>query len=279
MTDSNAMMKASFNGLVANGHSRSKITVSLEATISTFCKELPTVSCRAVHHAVSEIGGLQRQIVINMLAIGDHLNKLRARIGSQKFHQFMSEVLPLLGISRSTGYRWLGFAEKLAPVFPNPLIRQHLMSLTDGKGIVARLEKKDAAKPDVQDVILTPAASAALKRLPPPPKSQHDSAKCEQWVRRFIKAVGKARSEARSAVGHNVMKDRVAIVRRFKRFASRYGLQTAEDLCGFLDKILTQIASNEEPESRTMPASMPGASQWRCGFTERSELGTGTQTS
>jgi hypothetical protein len=203
---------------------------------------------------VLQIGSLQRQIVINMLAIGDRLNKLRAEIGSHKFHQFMDDVLPLLGISRSTGYRWLGFAERLAPLFPNPLVRHHLMTLTDGKGIITRTRADDRHH-GPGDVVLTAAATVALKNMPPPPKTERDSAKCEAWVRSFIKAVWKARSLARSGTSgrdQNVIKERVAIIKRFKRFAGRFGLQTAEDLCGFLDKILTELAEEQVDEGNSV---------------------------
>ncbi len=242
----------------ANGKSGGQLSQTLETAINSFCSELRPANFRAVHQAVLKIGGLQRQIVINMLAIGDHLSKLRTEIGPKKFNQFMSEVLPLLGISRSTGYRWLGFAENLPPLFPNPLIRQHLMTLTDGKGIITR-SQQNPDDPDAYDVVLTVAAGAALKKVPPAPKDQQDSAKCEEWVRRFIKVMSQARTEARSSSpgtgSQKIAKERLAIIRRFKRFAGRYGVQTAEDLCGLLDKMLTSIA--EEEESNLGPLHTP----------------------
>lgn len=61
---------------------------------------------------MKEISQARQNIVVNVFAIGDSLNKLRFHLGSDKFH-FMRGVLPTLGISRSTGYRWLGLAERL----------------------------------------------------------------------------------------------------------------------------------------------------------------------
>jgi len=221
---------------VTNGH---------KPAVDTFCEELSPVNSQIIHDSVTEIAGLQQQIVINMLAIGNSLNRLRSGVGAETFCRFMTDVLPSLGISRSTGYRWLGFAEKLAPLFPNPLIRHHLMALTDGKGLIASLERD--GNRDVSRVVLTAAAKAALKAVPPAPKCK-DSVECEQWVRQFIKAVGKARSEARSPQ-QNLPKDRARIIQHFNRFAVRYGLQAAEDLCGHMDKVLTKMTEETEEGS------------------------------
>src|ERR1051326_4086840 len=109
--------------------------------VDSFCSALSSANSRIVRDAVEEIATLRREMAVNMLAVGDRLGKLRGEIGPERFSRFMVDVFPALGISRATGYRWLGFAEKLAPLFPNPLVRQHLMVLTNGKGLVANAKK------------------------------------------------------------------------------------------------------------------------------------------
>jgi hypothetical protein len=208
------------------------------AAVERFCCELAPAHCKTVVNSVKEIARMRQNIVVNMLAIGESLSKLRSVLGVDKFSRFMRTVLPALGISRSTGYRWLGLAEKLVLIFPNPVIRKHLMALTDGKGIVTALSRD--GKRDACNVVLTPAATAALKRLPAPPTRADDHTGCEEWVNRFIKATGEARACVRVA-GRGRFEAEQAILRRFERFAARYGSQAAEDLCGLLDKALNKI--------------------------------------
>jgi hypothetical protein len=198
--------------------------------------------------AVDEIARLRKQMVVNMLAIGEGLIKLRAAIGCEKFSGFMTEVLPALGISRSTGYRWMGFADKLVQVFPNPVVRQQLMVLTDGRGIISNSSREEG-KHGLAKVVLTRAAEQALRTLPPLPTVEQAPSKSEQWVRQFLYATAKARALDRTP-GRNIDKDQRLIVRRFNRFALHYGPSAAEDLCGRLDKILNRIVDkSRSPQS------------------------------
>lgn len=214
-------------------------------TIDDFCKELSPTSSRAVTVTVGEISRLRKQMVVNMFAIGESLLRLRDAIGSENFSQFMTAVLPPLGISRSTGYRWLGFADKLTQVFPNPLVRQHLMALTDGRGIVTNAKENGDHGP--AKVVLTRAAETALKTLPPLPENNLGRADSEEWVRQFLHATAKARALDRLP-GRNLDKDQQMIVRRFSRFAFHYGPLAAEDLCGQLDKMLNRIVETRGPK-------------------------------
>lgn len=243
MSNVNGTQKGAALVRIPNGHGEWKGLATFHTNSNEFCKLLSPSDSRYVQAAVTDIAELQRQMVINMLGIGERLSKLRSAIGPEKFYRFMSDVLPHSGISRSTGYRWMAIAEKLPFLFPNPAIRQHLMALTDGKGIVTGVEKD--GKRDFSHVVLTPAAEAALKSLPPPPKEKQNSAESEHWVREFIRAMGKARSRERIP-GRNLTKDRSVLIQRFNRFVSRYGLAAAEDLCGTMDKILTQVAVGNE---------------------------------
>jgi hypothetical protein len=221
-----------------------------EPVFNEFCKYLSPQDCEVVTSTVNEIARLRKQMVANMLAIGEGLLKLRATIGSEKFSAFMTQILPTLGISRSTGYRWMGFADKLAHVFPNPIVRQQLMVLTDGKGIVSNAQKEGKRGPS--KVVLTRAAEQALKVLPPLPNAKQSPSESEQWVRQFLCATAKARALDRTP-GRNIDKDQQVIVRRFNRFALQYGPSAAEDLCGRLDKILNHIADTSRA-SRTSPS-------------------------
>jgi len=205
-----------------------------------FCQQLSSCDSKSVQEAVEDIVVLRQQIVINMLRVGERLNRLRAAIGIENFCYFMKYVLPATGISRSTGYRWLGLAERLGSLFPNPSVRQHLMALTDGRGIITRAVDDEEEK-DTYKAVLTPAAQAALNNLPPAPKKNGDNTESEAWVRQFIKEMGKARYLARTAPP-DASRERIAMIRRFKRFTERYGLKAGEDLCGAMDKILTQIS-------------------------------------
>jgi hypothetical protein len=223
-----------------NGSASRLVTV-----VDEFCASLSTSESRTVRNTVEEIGRLQRQVAVNALAIGDALYKLRTAIGSQEFHRFMREVLPKFGMSRSTAYRWLSFSERLVPLFPNPTVRQYLMAFTDGKGIVIGAKSEGAG--DVH-LGLTPAAENALKSLPPPPTGKTEIAASEEWVRQFIRATRKARWEARSK-RKGPAEARAAIIDMFIRFADRYGLQAAEDLCGDLDKTLTQLVDESSAKA------------------------------
>ena len=221
-----------------------------EPIFDEFCKDLSPKNCEIVTSTMDEIARLRKQMVANMFAIGEGLLKLRAAIGCEKFSAFMSQVLPALGISRSTGYRWMGFADKLAHVFPNPIVRQQLMVLTDGKGIVSNSQKDGNRGPS--KVVLTRAAEQALKVLPPLPNAKQSPSESEQWVRQFLSATAKARALDRTP-GRNLDKDQQVIVRRFNRFARQYGPSAAEDLCGRLDKILNHIVDTSQT-SRTRAA-------------------------
>jgi hypothetical protein len=242
---------------LAAAKDRNGSLASVKTIVDEFCRRLPSDECRIVRSTVEEIERLRRQITVNVLAIGDALQKLRSAIGSQEFHRFMRDVLPTFGLSRSTAYRWLSFIEKLPPLFPNPVVRHYLMAFTDGKGIVTSSKRQGLS--DSSDLILTPAAEAALKRLPPVPPSRNNPAAAERWVRQFIKAIGTARSEARMK-RRGPGETRAAIIQLFCGFARRYGLQAAEDLCGDLDKVLTQLVQEtgeEMPATRTVPQLVP----------------------
>lgn len=221
--------------VVAVAKGRNGTASRLSSVVDEFCVGLSASDCRTVRSTVEEIARLQRQVAVNALAIGDSLCKLRTAIGSQEFHRFMRDVLPKFGVSRSTAYRWLGFTEKLPPLFPNPVVRQYLMAFTDGKGIVMSSKKEGETS-----LHLTPAAERALRGLAPAPVGRTDVAAIEQWVRQFIKAIRKVRSEARTK-RRSSGEARAAIIQIFSRFAERYGLQAAEDLCGDLDKVLTRL--------------------------------------
>lgn len=232
-----------------NGPSVPNLSFTAEITLETFCRDLLTADLQNVKNAVKEITGFQRQIITNMLAIGDQLNKLRSQLQPEIFCRFMTEMLPALGISRSTGYRWLSHADKLGAVFPNPVVRQYLTALTDGRGIIAHGQKH--GKPDYAQITLTPAAEMAIRTTAPAPQSAADRSECEQWVRQFVKAMGKARSRVRSR-GTGFDRERDDLIERFGRFASRYGLSVAEELCGCMDKIL-----NERVEKQKGISSLP----------------------
>jgi len=225
------------------------LSFTAETALEAFCRDLLTADLQNVKNAVKEITGFQRQIITNMLAIGDQLNKLRSQLQPEIFCRFMTEMLPALGISRSTGYRWLSHADKLGAVFPNPVVRQYLTALTDGRGIIAHAQKH--GKPDYAQVMLTRAAEMAIRTTAPAPESAADRSECEQWVRQFVKAMGKARSRVRSR-GTGFDRERDDLIERFGRFASRYGLSMAEELCGCMDKIL-----NERVEEQKGVNSLP----------------------
>jgi len=217
-------------------------------SVADFCQGLSPDNCQAVTEAVDVIARLRKKMVVNMLAIGDDLIKLREAIGSEHFSRFMTDLLPTLGISRSTGYRWMGFADQLAQVFPDPTVRRHLMMLTDGRGIVSNSGKEN--KNGCAKVVLTRAAEAALKTLPPLPAASQTAQESEQWVRQFVHATARARALDRTP-GRSFDHDQRMIIRKFNRFARHYGPSAAEDLCGQLDKMLNYIVENcESPRGR-----------------------------
>lgn len=238
MSTGNSGAQRKFSEAITAGQ---HLQLSFPATVQSFCRDLSRPISQTVLDTVSEISRLRQQMIVNMLAIGEHLSKLRSAVGAEKFSQFVREILPTLGVSRSTAYRWLSVAERLASIFPNPLIREQLMTLTDGRGIVASAGK--GHQREFGEFVLTPAAEAALKTLPPAPTSKHGPADSEQWVRLFIKTTAKARAQVRVG-GRNLAKDEGAIVRKFMRFAEYYGPVAAEDLCGQLDKALNRIVES-----------------------------------
>ncbi|HEV2961072.1 MAG TPA: hypothetical protein VG649_04540 [Candidatus Angelobacter sp.] len=229
---------------------------SVDAVIKDFCKDLSANDSHVVSSEIVEISGLKQQMVSNMLGIGECLGNVRRIVGLKKFNRFMSDVLPALGISRSTGYRWLGFAEGLAPLFPNPLLRKHLMVLTDGKGIVTYSERH--GKRDSSEIVLTAAAQAALASLPPLQKNTRNSAECAEWARQFIKAMNKARSRSRTR-GLLMAQDQETVIRLFKRFADRHGWEAAEELCGRLDKELDKMVTRTAVSGSQFRAAIPGS--------------------
>jgi hypothetical protein len=217
---------------------RVRLPFRVESALDALGKDLSPDDFRKVYDAVKAIAG-SRQVVINMLAIGQHLNRLRYQVEPECFCRFMTEVLPALGISRSTGYRWLGHAQKLAVCFRNPVIREYLTALTDGRGIIGQGYKPEHA--DHDRIVLTPAAERAIQKTGPAPTSVQNRTECALWVQAFLKEMGKARSQVRSP-GPDLDKERNALVKRFDQFVSRYGLSFGEELCGRMDKILNERA-------------------------------------
>jgi len=226
--------------------------LSIRVGSTDLCRGISPAKSKTVIATVEEISRLRQQMVVNILAIGECLNELRASLGSERFAHFMRAVLPTIGISRATGYRWMNLADKLTLVFPNSFVRRHLLTLTDGRGILAKPTKHGNG--DSSIVALTPAAQVALAALPPAPKEQQGRIECEHWVTQFIKTIGKVRSEARTP-GRDRTKHQQAIILSYKRFVACYGLQAAEDLCGELDKVLNELAEGRA-HHKALPALM-----------------------
>jgi hypothetical protein len=219
----------------------SKLQFKYRASLDRFCAHLGPGDADAITTALDEIMQLRRNMIVNALVIGKCLSGLRSKIGPRTFSQFMRQLLPNVGISRSTGYRWLAYAEGLAVIFPNPLIREGLMALTDGKGIVTTSRR--GGYDGLPNLTLTLAAQAALKTVPPAPGLDCGREGSERWIRHFIEATAKARSDLRASRA-SLVKEQTALIERFKRFVACHGCRAGEDLCGALDKILNRLVED-----------------------------------
>jgi hypothetical protein len=173
---------------------------------------------------IEEIDRLRDNIVGNTLHIGTRLKELRGVYGARRFSNFMRR-LPDYGISRSTGYRWMVLAEKLALLFPNSVVCNELMRMIDGRGILTG-PGKDRKDPDAVDpahTVLTPAAREALSALPPIPEQGAKEHESRQWAQKFIKAMNKSRARQRAeerAARRNPEKEQEAILRKLERLAA-----------------------------------------------------------
>jgi hypothetical protein len=215
------------------GQILAKVTTVSEY-VSNFEKELEPTQRKAVSQAVTFISGIQQQMVSNALKIGERLNTLRSEIGEAHFSDFMSKVLPRLGISRSTGYRWAASAGMLEAHVPDSSVRLSLMASTNGQGIIIQEQGKNG-KPGKW--ILAPAYQTAFKKAGPAPKDS-DATKIEQYVATVQAEAKKFRTNARTK-GSAEGKDRARLVQYFQNFLKKYGSKATEDLLGKFDDALT----------------------------------------
>ena len=213
--------------------------------VATFCATVPDSAAQDVRAAVSFIHEVQAKMVENVLAIGDKLKQLRLVLGADSFSTFVRTVLPKMGISKSTAYRWLGLADSFVGHFPNPAVRAALIAHTDGRGIIS--EDKDK-----KTIALTPAFEAGMKLVGSAPTGTLNANEAEQYAIRLITASRKARTEARTGNGKHGAQAKAAdrVYKLFSKFVGKYGTKAGESLVGRFDKLLTVSVGGEEDESK-----------------------------
>jgi hypothetical protein len=242
----------------------------------------------------AEIDGLKKDIAfwwrqssVCALQMGIYLGSLRAGMPPSDFSEYLDNELSRLGISRSTAYRWMLLSRELETVFPNPHIREALVPLTSGRGILAACSDSYIAltrdewgnvEEEVQPLParLTPAAQEALSRLPAPPEEHMGESQAEAWAASFVKAMKEARAR-RSAEARAVRKteagqatQRQAFLDKLHNLAAGCSPETLREFREQLNQVLDEHDASPEDGSAKEEALGNGAIP-----VSQSQVGTG----
>ena len=214
--------------------------------------------------AKSTIAALWRQSADNSFAIGDWLLFLHGELSSQQFSEYMSADLADLGISRSTGYRWMVLAANLGDLFPNSLIRQAIMRLAGGRGIFANVCRRevdaapdDEEAPDSFETPLTDAAQEALDGMVAPPQEEEGDEIANGWAKSFIQYMNRIRARQRAekcAALKTPETQREAILRKLNDFAADFGAEECEILREQMDRFFGPRTSEAKLERHAASA-------------------------
>jgi hypothetical protein len=243
----------------------------------------------------TEIDGLKKDIAfwwrqssVCALQMGVYLGSLRAGMPPSDFSEYLDNELSRLGISRSTAYRWMVLSRELETVFPNPHIREALVPLTGGRGILAACSDSDSYRVLTRDewgnveeevhplpARLTPAAQEALSRLPAPPEEYMGESQAEAWAASFVKAMKEVRAR-RSAEARAARKTEAGRAKQRQAFLDKlHNLATGcspEALREFREQ-LNQILDKEEHDAS------PAAKPVEAGPAKEEALGKGAAAS
>ena len=227
----------------------------------------------------AEIDGLKKDIAfwwrqssVCALQMGIYLGSLRAGMPPSDFSEYLDNELSRLGISRSTAYRWMVLSRELETIFPNPHIREALVPLTGGRGILAACSDSDSYRALTRDewgnvekevhplpARLTPAAQEALSRLPAPPEEYMGESQAEAWAASFVKAMKEVRAR-RSAEARAARKTEAGRAKQRQAFLDKlHNLATGcspEALREFREQ-LNQILGKDKEEHGASPEAQP----------------------
>jgi hypothetical protein len=236
----------------------------------------------AIREAKSSIVDLWHESADNSFEIGECLLFLHESLTSEEFSEYMSNDLTDLGISRSTGYRWLVLAAKLEDLFPNYLIVEALMRLTGGRGIFADFRLRDnapanVAEPDPSETPLTTAAREALAGLRVPPQVEQCDEKAIEWVKSFIRAMNRIRARQRAekcAAGKTAATQGESLLRKLKDFAADFGAEEFEKFREQMDRFFGPRNNGTKAEGQATSAGVPSNVETQSQLKTESEAGT-----
>jgi hypothetical protein len=232
------------------------------------------------------VAGLWRQSSGSALQMGIYLESLRLGMPASEFSAYLENDLSRLGISRSTAYRWMLLSRELETVFPNPHIREALVPLTSGRGILAACsdsyitltrDEWGNVEEEVQPLParLTPAAQEALSRLPAPPEEYMGESQAEAWAASFVKAMKEVRAR-RSAEARAARKTEAGRAKQRQAYLGKLHDLAAgcspEALRRFREQ-LNQILDKEEHDAS------PAAEPVEAGPAKEETLGNGAAAS
>lgn len=214
------------------------VNEALDKFFSNAGNKVSNAVTQDVRAAVDAIRAEQVKMVEAAQAIGERLIAIRTKLGTDLWGTFVDTIVPRMGISRSSAFRWIGSAELVKAQLPNPTVRRALYLLTDGRNLTTTDDKGK--------VVLTPAFQKAIKAVGAAPTGTLDDDKAEQYALRLKQELGKA---GRNAVTNGEKQKKAAeiIKARFAAFLKSYGTDAAEKLLTALDNHLTQ-------ESKTIMA-------------------------
>lgn len=190
----------------------------------------------------------QQKMVECALVIGERLGALQANIGADKFGTLATNVLPRMGISRSSAYLYIGKAREVRARVSSPLVRNALIMLTDGRGLTTT--------DDNGKVTVTPEFEKALKTVNTTGiTNAEDAEKVAQQIANFIRhskqgpdnlTKEQRKERQRKAAAEKLLKG-------IQNYGKQYGLPAAEILIGQMDAWLTQEQATINVESKQTP--------------------------
>lgn len=137
--------------------------------------DVPKAAQKTVRDATEYVAKSIRAHARNFLTMGTLCSEVRAGISKAAFSRWISEVLPRVGASSASIYRWMGEAETLKVSVPDENAREALVAVTGGRNLFSREDGQ---------FTLTGAFTSALRLHPVPKGATYEA--CLDWSRNVL---------------------------------------------------------------------------------------------
>lgn len=233
--------------------------------LAQFVENIPNELRKLTSETCELIHGEQVKMVESALAIGAKLREYRNIAGAEIFSTFSRTVLPAMGISQKTAYRYIGKAVALESAIGNKALRNALMLLANnGDALVVEDNKTDDnGNITERGFKLSDHVADALKSVKRIPNKPSE---IESLARNVLESANKARQQARTTGnGTRIEQRRKSLsksVRGFFKsaaigagrkltidmwaaFIAQYGTDESAKLLATLDKMATATTVEE----------------------------------